>query len=527
MEGLERIERIREGALPTPEYAGPLPLITDRDEVFALASSDPLFYDHYFFPRAFRQPDPPYGRELCGWLEHPDHRYIAVQIFRGGSKTTRLRSLVSKRIAFATSRTILYVGKSDDHANNSVMWINKAIRFNNRWSETFGLSKGTRFNQGVLEIHHNIAGHDIYITGAGITGSLRGINFDDYRPDLIILDDIIDRESVHTARARKKVTDLVHGDIKESLEAATDNPHAKLVLLETPLDANDPGEQAKTDPLWTFYRISCWTRETEELMLESQVSSWPDRYPSEMLRKEKKAAIETNRLYLFVREKECKLISPETSSFREEWLQYYDVEPPRHEMHVVMRIDPVPPPSPQQILDGLAKKDYECFAVVGAWQGNFYLLEYRLNRGHEPDWSVKSFFELAQRWRPRHIGVESTAYQRTLAALFRMAMRLRRQYFTVDEIDDKRAKHDKVVDGLHGPASERKLFIRKGHHEFKDQFGRHPDIEHDDLIETVAGCVEDLNMGVQYENYEDIIKEEEQEFLPLRREDESDWRACP
>ena len=504
-----------------PSYKGELPYNQDREEVIALSSADPCFYDHYFFGKAFRQEDPPYARQFAATLEHPDHRYVAFEVFRGGAKTTRLRSFISKRIAFGISRTVLYIGKSDDHAERSVNWIRKAVMFNQRWTDCFGISKGTRFNQGTLEIEHAVEDHTVYVTAAGITGSVRGINFDDYRPDLIVCDDIIDRESVSTARARKKITELVHGDIKESLEAETDNPHAKLVILETPLDEDDPGEQARRDPLWKFFRYSCWTPETEGLDVDQQVSSWPARYPTLMLRKEKKAAAETNKLYVFTREKECKLISPETASFKEEWLQFYETLPPRDEMDVRMWIDPVPPPSEKQILEGLAKKDYEALAVVGKWKDRFYVLEIQANRGHEPDWTISTFFRLIQRWRPRRVGVESTAYQRTLASLLKMAMQHRRQFVAIDEDTDRRSKLDKISDGLHGPASNRRLYVRKEMTNFISQFARHPDIEHDDELESVARCVEGLNWDDMVGDYEDLIEEEDD--IPLL----GDWRACP
>jgi phage terminase large subunit-like protein len=395
------------------------------------------------------------------------------------------------------------------------------MQFNPRWSEVFGLYKGDKWAEGEIEFRHEIEGHSVFVTAAGITGSIRGINFEDYRPDLIICDDIIDRESVSTAAARKKITELVHGDIKESLEAASDNPNAKLILLETPLSADDPGEQAKRDPLWATFEFSCWTPETKNLDVDQQVSSWPARYPTQMLREEKKAAALTNRLYIFIREKEIKLVSPETASFAEEWIQSYDVSPPLEEMERVMWVDPVPPPSPKQVAEGLAKKDYEAFVVVGKHKdtGRFYCLESRTNRGHQPDWSIKAFFELVLKWRPRAVYVEAVAYQRTLASLFEMAMRSRRMFVTVYPVSgDRRSKLDKVTDGLHGPLSNRMVYIRPEMTTLRAQIVAHPDIEHDDEIECLSSAIEKLNFGYTAEDYNELLKEEDQ--LPAL----GDWR---
>ena len=181
-------------------------------------------------------------------------------------------------------------------------------------------------------------------------------------------------------------------------------------------------------------------------------------------------------------------------------------------MQISMAIDPVPPPSEIQIAKGLRGKDFEAFAVVGRYKGDCYLLEYSLNRGHDPTWTIAEFFRLAMKYRPRRIIVESIAYQRTLAWILRQAMNHQKRYFVIKETDDKRKKYDKIVDGLNGTASMGHLFVRRDQHEFIAQFRAYPDVANDDLIETVAACVSDLSGAGVYDDmgdeYEEIIQQE-------------------
>lgn len=504
-------------------YCGPIDTHLPRGDAIDLCSSDPLFYCHYFFGKAYRQEDPPFARKVWSVLDNPENRYVNIQLPRGWFKTTVLRTLMSKRIAFGQARTILYVGKSDEHGTRSVSWIRKQVLFNDKWRNTFGLGKGAKFAEGTLEISHGVEGEPVYVTAAGITGSIRGINFDDYRPALIILDDIIDRESVHTPAARKKITELVHGDIKESLEVATDNPFAQMVYIGTPLDSEDPGEMAKLDPEWVTFSQSCWTNETKDLGIEDQVSAWPARFPTETLRKKKLAAIQTNKLYIFLAEMECRITSPETSSFDVSWLKYYDILPPLEEVtERILWIDPVPPPSEKQIAQGLAKKDYEAFAVVGRWKEKFIVLEIRSNKGHQPDWTIKTFFELCQAWRPREVWVEAVAYQRTLKWILEQAMMARRKFYAIFADDDRRSKHDKIVDGLNGPASQGRLYIQPEMTTFKGQFTAHPQCTNDDELEAVARAVERLNHGIVLEGEAEALDEEDDQYEAL-----GDWRICP
>jgi len=506
-----------------PLYKGPLEEIEDRELVVKAGAADPMFFCHYFFPRAYRQEDPPFARRVWRQLLDPTSRYANVMMFRGAAKTTNIRALTAYRIAYGMSRVILYVGKSDEHAVRSVGWLRRHIRFNRRWLNTFGMSRGEKFSEGTLELVHGVEGHHVFITAAGIEGSLRGINFDDYRPDLIVLDDIVDKEKVNTALAVKKMTDLVYGDILRSLEAESDNPNAMLINLGTPLMENDPTMQMSRDPMFSTIRVPCWTEETLDLPVEKQESAWPARYPSETLRKEKLSAIRTNKLYLWLQEMELQLTSPETQSFKSEWYREWDILPDRDECEVVLVVDPVPPPSEKQIAEGLAKKDYEAFGVVLAHRSGFYVAEVMANRGHEPDWTVWAFFHLAEKWRVPVALVEQVAYQRTLQWLLRKEMKRRRHYVQIKDFKTgRRSKHDVIVDSLVGPCSEKRVFFPPNEVELRRQFCQHPDVEHDDLLEVAARGVGYL-MGKKLrtpQNDRPTLEEEETEGVePL-----GNWR---
>lgn len=489
-------------------------------ELVDLCSRDPEFFCRHFFPTTFRQPSPDFHREIWRLLGRPADRLVNVQVFRDGAKTTLLRAFTAFRVAFGLSRTILYIGKSEGHAVRSLDWIRRQIEFNKRLTSTFGLREGKKWGGVEAEIYHGVEEAPIWILAMGITGSVRGINRDDFRPDLIVVDDVVDEENASTPEQRQKINALIHGAIKESLAPASEAPLAKLVMLQTPLHDEDPSSAALKDPEWTSARFSCWTPETADRPLEHQESSWPERYPSDELRQRKRNAIAAGRYYVFARERELLLTSPETSAFHAFKLQHFDLEPDRAEMTVEIAIDPVPPPSQRQIDQGFARKDYEAIAVVGRWKDRFYLLDYRLNRGHEPDWTISTFFTLASQWKPRKVLVEAFAYQRTLEFLLRRAMQERRFYVHIAPIDDKRKKYDRILDALTGPASHGKLYVRATHSEFMEQFERYPDTSHDDLIDAVAMAVEDLNNS--------FVIEGEAEEVELEKEVKRlAWRHAP
>ena len=458
-------------------------------EVVELAAVDSEFMCHTFFPNTARQTSPPFHKKIWQMAES-NHRMVNIQVFRDGAKTSILRMYMGKRIAYGLARTILVIGKSEGHAIRTINWIKTQVTHNRLFAETFKLSKGAKWQDTEAQIKNNADGSTIWILGMGITGSIRGINRDDFRPDLILIDDVLDDENCATDEQREKLSNLIYGAVKRSLAPASESPDAKMVMTQTPLHKKDASTLALNDAEWVSAVFGCWTDDTKDLPVNDQLSAWDERYPSATLRKEKKAALERNKASVWYREMECKLVAPETSAFKTPWLKHYDILPVRGAR--VMVVDPVPPPSQREIDMGLVKKDYEAITVVQRTANDYYLCAYETRRGHDPSWSIATMFTMAQKWRPRKIMIESVAYQRTLAWLMKRAMEDQSIWYVIDEFTDMRDKYTKIVDSLNGLASAGHLWVLGEHSEFIEQFNDYPNVDHDDVLETVAIGVAEL-----------------------------------
>lgn len=490
----------------------------DVNELAELCALDTELFGQTYFPRAVRNNSPDFHGRMDQLLDSED-RFVSIQVFRGGAKTTKFRVYMAKRISYGLARTILLVSKSQAHAAKTLMWIRNAVEKNKHWSQTFGLKKGAaKWNDEELEITHGVLGHTIWIVGMGITGSTRGLNFEDYRPDLILVDDVVDEENSNTPEACDKIKKLVHGALKYSLAPKVDNIYSKLVILQTPQAFGDISEQAKKDPLFKTMRCGCWTPETENLPVNQQISAWEQRFPTEDLRADKIASIAKNELSIFSREMECKLVTPEDALFRTEWIKYYgegqDVQlPPLSELSVTLAIDPVPPPSPQQVAKGYAKKDFEALVAVGKWRttGKMFVLETSFNRGHDPSWTVAEFFRMAQRWQPTNVVVEAVAYQRVLAWLLRLGMTKLGRYWPITEMTDKRSKYDRINQGMKGPLSEGALYVHPSMTELISQITHYANVEHDDVLEATAVACADLQGKIANEQSDDghVVNEDD------------------
>ena len=490
------------------------------DDLVQFCAIDDQLLCTTFFPKAARQPPAPFHADIWRHLNDPARRYVNLICFRDSAKTTILRMFTGKRVAYNISKTILYIGASEAHAARSIRWLRNRIEPKmgqdgkerpEFFAQTFGLRPGAKWTDTELEVFHGIDTTPIWILGAGITGNVRGINFDDYRPDLIVLDDILTDENGATLEQREKITDLVMGALKGSLAPATEAPNAKLVMLNTPQAVDDVVHVAERDPEFHSVRYSCWTPETLGLDVNQQVSSWETRHPTDVRRAEKRAAIALNRLSIFSKEKEVRIVSKETAFFREEWLRFYDEAPDQGS--TVLAIDPAPPPVKKLELRQIMKKDYQVIGAVRKYGGNFYLLDYAALQAAPPEWLLTKFFEMRYAWRPYKCIVESVAYQATLKWILEQEMTKRGQWTTVEPFNDIKSKPVRIQSALHGIASTGRLFVKRSMTAMIEQWTKYPAVEFDDILDFLAMGV--IGLGNAYlaneRNDDNVIR------MPIRR----------
>lgn len=450
------------------------------DEAIELGAIDSIFYSQYWFPNTCRQDSPEFHRTL--WHLFEGNRYANAEIFRGGSKTTITRLFTSKRIAYGISHTILFIGPNQDHAAKSVEWVMQQVEYNTEWAQAFGLRRGKKWTNVDCEIYHRKLSYPIRLMALGITGSVRGINIGDYRPDLIVVDDPCDEENTATPEQRGKATDLFFGAIKESLTPESEDPTAALILLQTPLHEDDLSAVCYASPEFASLRVGILTSED----WDRAESAWPARWTKGILLKEKEAAEGRNQLSLWMREKMCLIVSRETSLFLEEWLQEWVVLPPS--ATYVMAIDPAPIKSDKARMTG-QKTDEQAVMVKCYWRGSVYVVEYETAEDEDPDQLGMHMNRLLRKYAIIRCGVEGVAYQRMLKWFIEREQKAGRiKSIPIMELPAVKSKHDRIQQAHTGVASRGELFIHENHHKFRDQFRGFPNIKLKDLLDVSAMC---------------------------------------
>jgi len=473
-------------------------------------------YGHLFFPRTFRQKSPEM-HEAIGRALYSQDRLNAIEIFRDGAKTTLLRVYASQRIAYAISRTLMYVSVSQDHSKFSLRWLRRQVEHNKRWAQTFGLTPGNKWTDEWLEIRCNLV-QDEYIPempvtitalAMGITGQIRGFNPDDFRPDLIIADDILNEENTATPEQRKKIEDLLFGALLNSLAPATEVPTAKMVYLQTPFNKEDSAEKCQRDPQWHPQRFGI----IEYKDGQPFKSRWEERYPLEAVLKDKEAHVRRSQYRLWMREKECTIVAGEEKALDINKLKYYDVLP--EAMDVLVSLDPASSDSPTA--------DEFAIGAIGFKGLNVYLLDYTSAKGVMPDKAANDTFNLILLYGPRKIVVESTSYQRIMAWYLEQEMIKRRMFVAIERLEVKRLSNaDRIMQTLPGLMAFGHFHVRPHHTQFIQQADDYdPQIKDikDDILTMVANAIVSSNpaLRIMASGDEDMkqLLEDERDYKPI------------
>lgn len=189
------------------------PATNELDTIFERLNNDKHFRKalarelHFWFFvkylwRHMSYPFAPFHREIFRLTEQKDHPLAVVVAFRNSGKTTigslslPIWSIVSER-----KRFVLIVSKTEQQVRQILYNIRAEFEGNLDLIADFGpFNTGDTWNEQSIVI----PGYNARITGISAEQSLRGLKHLEQRPDLIIIDDVEDLDSVRSYETREK-----------------------------------------------------------------------------------------------------------------------------------------------------------------------------------------------------------------------------------------------------------------------------------------------------------------------------------
>lgn len=263
------------------------------------------------FPERFTRP---FAKQTDRIFHVLDSRHINKGVIaapRGWGKTSTVNmGYPAKNILFREKKFIVPVSCTATSAVIQSENLKNKLRMNRIVKELFGdvESKDLPFAKDMWQSSY---GTMVLPRGAG--QQVRGILSDDDRPDLIIVDDLEDKEGVKNPEQRKKLAEWFYSDLINTVDLSSDD--YKIIVIGTVLHENSLLRELLDDPSWFAVEL--------ELCDDNYNSYWPEYITSEKVKEMAEEYARKGLLHLFFMEFRNKVVATD-APFLSQYFRYYD-----------------------------------------------------------------------------------------------------------------------------------------------------------------------------------------------------------
>ncbi|MEN9912929.1 MAG: hypothetical protein RLY66_337 [Candidatus Parcubacteria bacterium] len=294
-------------------------MIKDQKVRIAITKKSHWYFFHFYFAKYVKHATAEFQREIIRLTENEDIKNFFIVAFRGSGKSTIITTsyVLWAILGEQQKKFILILGQTRNQTKQYMMNIKRELETNDILKRDLGPFQEESDEWGATSIV--FSQHNARITVASTEQGIRGLRHNEHRPDLIIGDDIEDLNSTKTRESRQKTFEWLTGEV---IPAGDQN--TRLILI---------GNLLHEDSLLMKIREKLEKKEMKGVfkfipLLDSEDKSmWPGKYPTlESIEEEKQR---TGSEQSWQREYLLRIIPTEAQVIHKEWIQYYDVLPPR------------------------------------------------------------------------------------------------------------------------------------------------------------------------------------------------------
>ena len=286
----------------------------DLQDVLAECLVSSQFAAKTLFPDTFEAPWSGLHNQIFDLIDS-DERQIVIAAPRGLGKTSIAKLKASIAILFRLYHFIVYVSKSATYAEMQSENIKRALLANQEVKELFGSVK-VASNPDVDPEFSKVAWTafgEVFVLPRGAGQQVRGSNWNDFRPELIIVDDLEDKKLVQNEDNRKYLKEWFFSDLLKSVNMYKKN--WRVIYIDTIKHEDSLLADLLEAPDWAKLNLS--------LMDDNFNSLAPDYMTTEEIKKEYRSHEEKGLTEVFFMEY-CNIPTPKVdASFQVNKFKHY------------------------------------------------------------------------------------------------------------------------------------------------------------------------------------------------------------
>lgn len=268
---------------------------------------------HLYFPHYIEYPTADFQREIFSLTQDDSYQQVVIVAFRGSAKSTiaTLSNPIWSIVGRPHKKFVLIVSQTQPQARFHLSNIKEELEQNSILTNDFNINIGhdDEWRNDSLVL----SSYGARIHSVSIGESMRGLRERQYRPDLIICDDIEDLNSVKTQESRDYTFDWFNKTL-----VPMGNRSTKLIVVGNLLHEDSfimrMREKIGNDSKNKVYK-------SYPLINENGTALWSGKYPSQIEIENEKSLMSYD---AWTQEYLLKIVRRDDQVILMEWLNYYD-----------------------------------------------------------------------------------------------------------------------------------------------------------------------------------------------------------
>lgn len=300
-------------------------MLKDRIIRISITKNSFLLFFHFYYAHYIKYETADFQKEIIHYLESSDTQNLYLVSFRGSAKSTLVTTAypIWAILGIQQKKFCVVFCQTKSQAKQHMMNIRSELESNDLLKKDLGPFQEESDEWG----SHSLVfkKHNARITVASTEQSIRGLRHNEYRPDLIICDDVEDVQSTKTIESRNKTYNWLYsevipaGDRKTRLIIVGNLLHEDSLLMRI----KDDIQNNKTKGIFKQY----------PLLDSDGICLWLGKYPTQKDIDDEKMKVASE--VSWQREFLLRIIPSDDQVIYPEWIQCYETAPPKS--HIAYR----------------------------------------------------------------------------------------------------------------------------------------------------------------------------------------------
>lgn len=406
----------------------------EQGDIIEALHKDGEFYINFYLGDELEFPVPKF--HIDGWnlITQETIHYIALALPRGHAKTTLSKLCCVWYLLFTPTRFIVYVSNTANVAVEACQDIIKYLE-NPNHRAIFGEIRFTirREGHGYYKFYMKCPDGNggfyekfVILKALGAGQQVRGLNIDNQRPELAIVDDLEDNDNTATPMLQKKLKIWFFGAF---MKAMSKKRH-KVIYLGNMLSNQSILYYIVTQSKqWHSMRFGC--------LLSDGSPLWPEMWPLEAIKADYIEYQKNGLANIWFAEMMNLPMAEGTALIDPADIMYLPIVTPGEQKNAFITYDPA-----------ISQKTWanESAVAVHAWVRDRWQIVEIVSGKYELDQVFWIILELCLKWNTRCVGIEKGAFQIGIKFIFDLLMKSHNQRFDIYEVEHKnRSKVERLA----------------------------------------------------------------------------------